>query len=226
MAEFQNQLNRLADGLENGSLSAGECAALLRRLAAVPAVCALSPAPASEDTSGGPGPGQSPCMRCRHCGIAADFRSFQCGENRPEFFSEPGGLACSSFSSRYIEYPIQVEGIRVEEVFSLNERAPGQLARVRPCGDNPEGRTYLGFFLGELPTQPYASYQIKERVLKVGMAANPAIYVPELGRIVWGAESFWSRVSSKDALREISDKDISSQWYVQALRRVSGQEGE
>lgn len=47
---------------------------------------------------------------------------------------------------------------------------------------------------------------------------NPAMYVPGLNDIVFGAGSWWRQIKSPEGLAEISDKDIDSVWYMRALK--------
>jgi hypothetical protein len=49
---------------------------------------------------------------------------------------------------------------------------------------------------------------------------NPAIFVPTLGKLLYGCELWWSKISSPDDLRTISDADIDNVWYVQALKSL------
>jgi hypothetical protein len=51
---------------------------------------------------------------------------------------------------------------------------------------------------------------------------NPAIYVPALKRLVFGAGSWWGEIKTEDDLKEITDKDINDVWYVQALKALDG----
>lgn len=50
---------------------------------------------------------------------------------------------------------------------------------------------------------------------------NPAIFVPELNKIIWGMECWWSEIESIDKSKAITDKDIENQWYVQLLKSMS-----
>jgi hypothetical protein len=50
---------------------------------------------------------------------------------------------------------------------------------------------------------------------------NPAMFVPELNRIVFGCESWWKVLNNKEDFSDITDADIENVWYVKALRVVS-----
>lgn len=58
------------------------------------------------------------------------------------------------------------------------------------------------------------------------MATNPAIYVFDLQRIIFGAESWWSIIENPEELKDITDDDINSQWYVKALKAMHNEEPE
>lgn len=121
---------------------------------------------------------------------------------------------CPDYKSRYIEFPIEVDKIVYgEEDKGYNSRNCGRLVKVRHCDSE---KTYLGIHLGDLPVSTYVTY--KDRELKVSQMINPAIFVPELSRVVYGCESWWGFIDSMDELSDITDEDIQSQWYVKLLQ--------
>ena len=117
-----------------------------------------------------------------------------------------------------IEYPIKVNKINFRKPFSLYE--VGGFAKVRPCGEEYENKTYLGLLLGELPTDSYVTYNKESEELNVGIMSNPAIYVFDLNKIIYGYESWWSRIENENDLKNITDSDINNQWYVKALQQL------
>jgi hypothetical protein len=50
---------------------------------------------------------------------------------------------------------------------------------------------------------------------------NPAIFVFDLKKIVYGAESWWGMVESEDDLRDITDSTIDNVWYVKAMKEMA-----
>ena len=56
--------------------------------------------------------------------------------------------------------------------------------------------------------------------MNVSTTGNPAIYVPELGKIIFGMESWWGIIESPEELKDISDDDISNTWYVKLLQEM------
>jgi hypothetical protein len=69
-----------------------------------------------------------------------------------------------------------------------------------------------------MPRFPSWSYNVETKKITVVMSTNPAIWVPSLNKIVWGSESWWGPITTPEQVREITDSDIESQWYVQALK--------
>ena len=121
---------------------------------------------------------------------------------------------CQDFKSRYLEFPLTVQGIEVRECLPPM-REVGKLVRVRLCDDD---KTYLGVYLGELARAPMAYTRSDSQNLIVSLYQNPALFVPALSRIVWGDESWWSIIESEDDLRNISNDNIASQWYVRLAK--------
>ena len=56
------------------------------------------------------------------------------------------------------------------------------------------------------------------------MATNPAIYVFDLQRIIFGAESWWGIIENPEELKDITDDDINNIWYVKALKAMYKEE--
>lgn len=86
----------------------------------------------------------------------------------------------------------------------------GSLVKIRPCNKEYGGKTYLGLYLGNQPWSQTVSYNNKSGELTVGMATNPAIYVFDLQRIIFGAESWWGIIESLEELKDITDDDINN----------------
>ena len=38
--------------------------------------------------------------------------------------------------------------------------------------------------------------------------------MPELGKIIFGMESWWGRIKSEEELKDITDGDIENVWHV------------
>lgn len=123
-----------------------------------------------------------------------------------------------------IKYPITVQGINLIETknFRSGMREVGIFVSVRPCGDEYGKKTYLGVYLGDVATGASAFFNKGTGILEVGSAHyNPAIYIPDLKKVVFGYESWWGKINSADDLRQITDEDIGNVWYVQALKQLT-----
>ena len=95
--------------------------------------------------------------------------------------------------------------------------ATGEFVKIRPCAKELEGKTYLGIMIGDAALS--SSINITDDKINCSWAFyNPAILIPELGKIVYGCESWWGMIKSKDDLKEITNQDIDNVWYVQALK--------
>ena len=133
---------------------------------------------------------------------------------------------CPDYESRFIEYPIQVNSIKYDKPKQLMMGRAGSLVKIRPCNKEYGGKTYLGLYLGNQPWSQTVSYNKELGELTVGMATNPAIYVFDLQRIIFGAESWWGIIESLEELKDITDDDINNIWYVKALKAMHKDEPE
>ncbi|WP_174876284.1 hypothetical protein [Syntrophomonas palmitatica] len=128
---------------------------------------------------------------------------------------------CNDYRCRYIEYPIEVTGInRNTEQYSLNKGDIGKFVSIRPCAEECQGKTYLGLFLGDLPIDISVSHNPESGELNLSYFSNPAIFVFDLNKIVYGAESWWGVIESEDDLKQITQDTIDSQWYVRILKSL------
>ena len=132
---------------------------------------------------------------------------------------------------RKMEYPITVkkiefegEGGFVKPLFKTCE--PGAWVAVRPRDDECKDKTFLGVYLGDLAVSGTgASFDPTTGTLtfKPGYG-NPAMWVPDLNRVVMGYESWWGVIESPDGMRQITNKDIDNVWYVKALKAMTEKE--
>jgi len=116
------------------------------------------------------------------------------------------------------EEPITVAEVKLQRAMSHSMTPPGTFVSVRPCDDK---KTYLGIYLGDLQTTPLVAHSTKSQTLFVNCRTNPAMWVPDLNKVVWGYGSWWGEVASEEELRQISDADIDNVWYVKALKAIS-----
>lgn len=95
------------------------------------------------------------------------------------------------------------------------------LVKVRPCGDE---KTYLGFLIGEVALGSSLTLTDDNKLQLNFAHHNPAIYVPELGKLIYGMESWWGNIESEKDLQGITDSDIDNVWYVKLLKAQLGKD--
>lgn len=99
------------------------------------------------------------------------------------------------------------------------ETAKGTWVAVRPCAKEHEGRTFLGILIGRFALCAVGRYDREAEILHLSYSHhNPTIYVPDLGKVVFGIESWWSEIKGPEDLRQITNADIENVWYVRVLR--------
>lgn len=93
-----------------------------------------------------------------------------------------------------VAMPIEVRGIAPRQAGApgVQHRGAdvGKTVSVRLAGDDQ--KTYAGVYLGDLPLNLGFRYHRDTKILEPYTVSNPAMWVPELGRVVWGAESWWA----------------------------------
>ncbi|MHC4647570.1 MAG: hypothetical protein ACYTBJ_18980 [Planctomycetota bacterium] len=127
-----------------------------------------------------------------------------------------------------MKYPMEVHDIQLGRLglgSSVNGET-GSYVSIRPCAKEHEGKTFLGILLGDLPVGFVVVYRPSTKKLTVVGKDNPAIFVPDLGKIVFGCESWWGPIKSPEQLREITKEDINNVWYVQALKALTRENAE
>lgn len=172
------------------------------------------------------------CDRCK-------FRGFRFNGKSTEVYCEKGKrdfsdikdenykekmereIECDTFQSKYIEYPIKVSEITLPEKGGIDESWSakcGDLVKVRPVDEKYEGKTYLGVFLGDADIGLHITHNPETKELKIHRHYNPAIFVPALKEIIYGASSWWGKIESEEELKEVTDDDIDNVWYVKMLK--------
>jgi hypothetical protein len=131
-------------------------------------------------------------------------------------------FVCEQFKSRYIEYPLTISKINNNnEVYQLNKSKIGKFVKIKPCGEEYKNKTYLGLFLGDLPIGITVNFDSSTEALNLGYRTNPAIFVFDLNKIVYGCESWWGVINDESELKDITDIDINNTWYVKALKTLN-----
>ena len=108
--------------------------------------------------------------------------------------------------------------VEADDQAVLGGRQAPALVKVRIAG---EPKTYLGVYIGHLPSGATCTFNKGTGILHIGLGhGNPAIVIPSLRRIVMGYESWWGLIKTEEDLKEISDLDIENLPYVKALRAM------
>ncbi|PLS19103.1 hypothetical protein CVD28_01465 [Bacillus sp. M6-12] len=174
------------------------------------------------------------CKNCRHCGF--DFEdffhpSYKCKKEKQNLKEvenmEDYEIECDAFKSKYIEYPLTIEGIDkpknkgIEPYFG---KEIGTLVKIRPCTEKYGNKTYLGLLLGDVDLGLMISHNESTNRMEIYRHFNPAIFVPELKEIIYGCESWWGVIENEEQLKEITNQDIDNVWYVQLLKDMNKKE--
>ena len=107
---------------------------------------------------------------------------------------------CKRFKSKYIEFPIQVNSIDHSMTDTMEYRDTYLFGQKYGKGFNvtlrlasgTDNKDYDGHFVGECPTGIITSYSKKRKKLILKPLSNPAFWVPELKRLVFGYECWWA----------------------------------
>lgn len=159
------------------------------------------------------------CCKCKSLTIDIETMKWVCKENMSQFHSKDD-VECEHYQSKYIEYPLTIQGIENHFSKQKSHYECGTLVKVRPCGSEYNDKTYLGIFLGYLPIDVFISFRHDDQKLYIQPHLNPAIFVPELKKIVYGCESWWGRIESLEDFKEITSEDIQNVWYVKLLKSM------
>lgn len=125
-------------------------------------------------------------------------------------------------------FPVEIEGVdvKVKPVQKGLSRTPiGTLVKLR-LASKEDTKTYVGMYMGELIAGVLYAFRPKTKHLDIVSHNNPAIFVPELKRIVWGMECWWSEIENEDDVKDITDADIDNVWYVKLLKAQLTQNNE
>lgn len=94
----------------------------------------------------------------------------------------------------------------------------GALVKIRPCANEYKNKTFVGFYIGDVALGTSISLTDKNKIQLNFSGYNPAIFVPELSKIIYGCESWWGEIKSIDEIKDITDEDIDNVWYVKLMK--------
>lgn len=125
-----------------------------------------------------------------------------------------------------IKYPLQIKGVvfrKFQDRSSINLVRPGNLVAIRPVADEYKQKTFLGFYIGDMPVKHLYEFEKETQLLHIIPTGNPAIFVFDLDKVIYGYESWWGKIKDEEQLRQITDKDIEDIWYVKALKQIQAE---
>lgn len=128
-----------------------------------------------------------------------------------------------------LKFPLTIDGVELPQgggykPGKTGEESTGQYVSIRPCGEEYGNKTYLGIYLGEIAIEFSVARMKDTNKLRFVPHYNPAIWVPDLNKIIFGCESWWGTIESPDQLHKITNEDINNVWYVQALKTLTAKE--
>lgn len=172
---------------------------------------------------------KSKATRCRYCHrfMGKNHNENHCvvdgwEDDKVKIVTEEECEKCDSFDSKFIEYPLTISGIENGKIDTSGlGHECGCLCEIRPCGEEYKGKSYVGIYLGDLPISIHTSFDRKTGILSNRTMNNPAIFVPELKKIIYGCESWWRKIESVDDFKGISESDIENTWYVKLLNQLN-----
>lgn len=119
--------------------------------------------------------------------------------------SESDCKDCEQYKSKYIEYPCTINRIENKKIPSNQECLEfakiGSFVWIEPCGEEYQDKKYIGILLGNLPIFINTTLD-KNQVLNNHCVMNPAIFVPELNKIIYGCESWWCVIQNTKHLAD------------------------
>jgi len=96
----------------------------------------------------------------------------------------------------------------------------GSAVKIRPCGKEYGEKTYFGIYIGDMALS-FSGKCEGDTMYVEHSSHNPAIFVPELSRVIFGCESWWDKISSEEELKKIiTDDVINNVWYVKMLKSM------
>lgn len=140
-------------------------------------------------------------------------------------------FACKGTGEKVEFFPRYIAGVDFDSLGDLIGAGiscdAGAFVSIRPCAAAYGNKTYLGLYLGDMALGLSLGYDDKTmNIVPRRGSYNPAIYVFDLKKIIYGAESWWGEIESEKDLHNISDMDINNVWYVKALQQLHGQKEE
>lgn len=131
------------------------------------------------------------------------------------------------------KFPITVTGVKFAIPEPISDKAAlggrnevGQIVAIRPCADEYKDKTFLGILIGYVPIHRDLAFvraegkEEGELIFRI-MGDNPAIFVPDLKKVILGCASWWGAIKDEAHLKQITNEDIQNVWYVKAIKQLA-----
>jgi uncharacterized cupin superfamily protein len=122
-----------------------------------------------------------------------------------------------------LAFPLSISGIThgKRSVIDHSRKNVGEFVAVRPVDKALEGKTFLGVYIGDIALEVGSFVNSNTGVMELQhFMHNPAIWVPDLKRVIFGCGSWWGVLKSPDDLKQITSADINDIWYVKAMHAL------
>lgn len=101
----------------------------------------------------------------------------------------------------------------------VNPRNSGEYVALRLVKED-EPKTYFGIILGDIHAGVGVVHVPDSEKAEIkAMIGNPAIFVPSLKQIIYGAECWWRLIVSEEQLAAITDDDLDK-WADKAREQI------
>lgn len=157
---------------------------------------------------------------------------FDCKNGNKRYLTERQADLCGKLIDLFKSLRFQIKlnsykSIKYEEDDVINNAMYkcGTPVKIMPCNEKYLNKTYFGILLGDIANSISISID-KNQDLNVSHSFyNPAIFVPELSTIIYGYESWWSKIENEEDLNKfITDDTISNVWYVKMFNSFNAKD--
>lgn len=165
------------------------------------------------------------CELCKGKKVIPDILAGMRAKQGKDPLPDEECFACRGTGEKVEFWPRFITGANwdnLDRIMYDGSSTVGQFVSIRPCAEEYGNKTYLGLYLGDMATTVSLGYdKTNGQIIPNFYRHNPAIYVFDLKKIIFGMESWWGEIESEEQLRNITNEDIGNVWYVQALRQLS-----
>lgn len=165
-------------------------------------------------------PIEEPCKLCEGTGTLKNRGLMKEGEEKVCF-------SCGGKKMKPLFWPRVITGADWSQKGNIMSPGfmgykEGSFVAIRPCEAEYNDKTFLGIYLGEMALSLQLGYNpVNGNIIPQHSFHNPAIFVPDISKIIYGCGSWWGQIESEDQLKQITNNDINNVWYVKALKQLS-----